>query len=186
MTDVFVAFVAIPVAEPPWEVLSLWAIRIALLLLVGALTVELLGKRPTDFLVAGPWLVGAVAAAIHSVGALVTFHHGSHNEALRATGEQTAELMGVSFAAGLYFNYVFVLVWLVDAVSRVLVPARYVACPVWLRRLVVGFLVFIAFNGAVVFKAGIIRWVGIACTILLTTLVWIQRSRVSPRREMKT
>ena len=141
-----------------------------MLLMVGVLSAELRGARSTGRLIAWVWLLGALFAMAHSWGALMTFHHGSQEAALKSTAEQTQQLLGFRFGAGLYVNYLFVVVWLTDAVFRLLAPSRYLSLPNSYRRTVIGFLVFIAINGAVVFKSGWIRILGVGCVCLLGTL----------------
>ena len=145
-----------------------------MLLMVGVLSAELRGARSTGRLIAWVWLLGALFAMAHSWGALMTFHHGSQEAALKSTAEQTEQLLGFRFGAGLYVNYLFVVVWLADAVFRLLAPSRYILLPNWYRRSVIGFLVFIAINGAIVFKSGWIRIVGVGCVCLLGTLALIR------------
>jgi hypothetical protein len=146
-----------------------------MLLMVAVLTFELRGIKPTHRTLAMLWLVGACLALGHSFGALFTFHHGSQTEALESTAQQTEKLLGFRFAAGLYINYLFVLVWMLDAVLRLIVPARYDRFPSVYRVVVLGFLVFIAINGAVVFKEGWMRTIGVACVVWLATLFFLRR-----------
>ncbi len=156
------------------ESASIWAIRIAMVLLVAVLSAELRGSKSTEPLIVWPWLMGALFAFAHSLGSLMTFHHGSQAAALESTAEQTQQLLGFRFGAGLYVNYLFVVVWLADAVFRLLAPTRYLSLPVWYRHTVIGFLVFIAINGAIVFKSGPIRVIGIGCVCLLGILALVQ------------
>jgi hypothetical protein len=158
------------IAQTLGEHASLWAIRLALLLLSIVMCLQVSGLRPTDRRLAIPWMIGAVSAGLHSIGALMTFHHGSQLEALRSTAEQTKELIGISFAAGLYFNYVFVAAWLFDATMRLVMPKKYSKLPNWYSRLILGFLAFIAFNGVVVFKTGLLRYLGIGVTMFIVAL----------------
>ncbi|MEM9702861.1 MAG: hypothetical protein AAF907_10520, partial [Planctomycetota bacterium] len=59
------------------------------------------------------------------------------------------------------------LVWTGDAVWRLVRPADYLDRSAALDRTIVGFLGFIAFNGAVVFADGPTRWIGLGCCGLL-------------------
>ena len=152
------------------ESASLWAIRVAMVIMVAVLAAELRGAKPTTRLIGWLWLLGALFALAHSVSALMTFHHGSQEAALESTAAQTEQLLGFRFGAGLYINYLFVVVWLADAAFRLLGPSRYASLPSWYRLLVIGFLVFIAINGAIVFKSGWIRIIGIGCVCMLGIL----------------
>jgi len=142
--------------------------------MVAVLSAELRGARTTGPLIAWVWLLGAMFAMAHSWGALMTFHHGSQEAALESTAEQTEQLLGFRFGLGLYVNYLFVVVWLGDAAFRLLAPKRYILLPNWYRHSVIGFLVFIAINGAIVFKSGWIRIIGVGCVCLLGILALIR------------
>ena len=141
-----------------------------MLLMVAVLTLELRGARSTHRLLASLWMLGACLAMGHSFGALFTFHHGSQAEALESTAQQTEKLLGFRFAAGLYVNYLFVLVWMIDATLRLVVPKKYELFPHAYRVAVLGFLIFIAINGAIVFKEGWMRTIGFACVLWLAFL----------------
>jgi hypothetical protein len=156
------------------ESASLWAIRIAMVLMVIAFAAELRGAKSTHRIVSIVWLLGALFAMGHSLGALWTFHHGSQAAALESTAEQTQQLLGFRFGAGLYINYLFVVVWLFDAMLRSITPTRYVMLPRWYRATLNGFLIFIAINGAIVFKSGWIRAIGIVCVVLLCGLAVVR------------
>ena len=159
------------------QIASLWAIRIAMLLLVVVFTLQLLGMSKTNKGIAGLWLLGALLSLGHSVGALFTFHHANLAEAYESTARQTHELMGFRVGAGLYVNYVFVFVWLTDAVLRLTIPNKYNQFPKSYFIAVYGFLLFIAVNGAIIFKSGWIRIFGCACAGILLLLCWCQRAR---------
>ena len=176
MSTDFLPIAEIPVPQTLGEHASIWAIRLAMIALVMCLGLEIRGWPKTSQLLANLWLFGAVAAFCHSLGALNTFHHGSHEEALQSTADQTQELLGVPIAAGLYFNYIFVATWFVDAIWRIAAPMRYQKLPAAYHVVVMGFLAFIAFNGAVVFKTGPFRWAGIASVVALGAL-WLHKKR---------
>lgn len=164
----------VPFAATLGEHASLWSIRLSLLLLVCCLALQSRGLNSTDWRLAGLWFLGALLAACHSLGALWTFHHGSQWEAFQSTAQQTEEMIGVRLGAGLYINYLFVCVWLFDSIWRIGSARTYGKLPSIYHWLTLGFLLFIAFNGAVVFKSGLMRWLGILCTALLLFL-WIRR-----------
>ena len=163
--------VATQIPENALQTAALWAIRLALLLLVSVLCAEIMGKKKTNPAWASLWLLGAILALCHSLGALIAFHHSSQAEALESTAQQTAELLGFRFGAGLYVNYAFVAIWLFDAILRIAIPTKYEQFPKMYGRLVYAFLIFIAINGAIVFKSGTVRSVGIASLLILLLLV---------------
>ena len=154
---------------------SLWTIRISMILMVIVLAAEMRGAKATSPAFALLWFSGALLALAHSIGAMMTFHHGSQLAAFESTAQQTEQLLGFRFGAGLYVNYLFVVVWLADAACRLLLPKRYPGFPNWYRYGVTGFLVFIAINGAIVFQAGWTRYAGIGCLLFLGGLAWTKR-----------
>jgi len=161
------------------ETASLWAIRISMILMVIVLGAELRGAKSTGIVIAQLWCLGALFALAHSVGAMLTFHHGSQEAALESTARQTELLLGMRIGTGLYVNYLFVIVWLADAALRLLVQNRYSKFPISYRYWVLGFLIFIAINGAIVFQSGSTRYVGIACLAILGTLVLLRDRKSS-------
>lgn len=166
---------AVEIAESWGEHASLWAIRMAIVAMFVTFALQLRGWKETSPAVRNIWFFGAISALVHSVGALLAFHGGSHQAALQATAEQTQALMGFSFGAGLYFNYVFVLIWLIDAIVRMVSPRAYSGWGLAYRGFVYGFLGFIAFNGTVVFKSGWIQAIsltGIAGLLILAGIRW--------------
>ena len=114
---------------------------------------------------------GLVLALVHTVLAFDVFHQWSHTDAVLSTAQQTQEVFGIRFGAGVYVNYLFFAVWLLD-----LVLWRPVGAPsrgVWILR---AFYLLIIFNGAVVFASG---WRRLAGMVLVAVLVgvWGQRAR---------
>jgi len=90
-------------------------------------------------------------------------HHWSHQAAI----EHTEEVSG--FGPGLYVNYLFILVWVVDVAWSWIALDRYRNRLSWVNWLVIGFMGFIVFNAAVVFGHGVLRWL----SVLLLALPWI-------------
>lgn len=165
-------WLAVAVAETLAEHASLWAIRVALLAMVVTFAMQLRGLAELSNVVRGTWLVGATAAFGHSALALLSFHDGSHAAAFEATAQQTEELLGVAVGVGLYVNYIFVAVWLVDALLRCFRADLYRLLPYWYRVAMYSFLIFIAFNGTVVFKDGWLRLLGLIVTAALLVMWW--------------
>lgn len=119
----------------------------------------------------GLWTVSCLAFLIHVVSAYHFEYRWDHQEAVTRTAEQTKNLLGVAFGEGLYFNYVFMFVWIADVVFWWSGTDRYPARPMWLTLIVHGYLFFIAFNGAVVFKSGVTRVVGLLGSAVLAVLL---------------
>lgn len=161
---------ATPIPTNAAQVAAIWAIRLALVFMVSILAIEAVSRRKVKGGWAALWFVGALCASAHSLGALAAFHQWNHAQAFESTAQQTEELLGIRVGIGLYVNYLFVLVWLLDASIRLWLPSRYVQLPKLYTYCVYGFLLFIAFNGAVVFKTGWLRVAGILVVLILATL----------------
>jgi hypothetical protein len=165
---------AVEIAETLAEHASLWAIRAAMVAMFAVFAMQIRGMSEVSVVVRSVWLMGALAALMHSVGALWAFHQGSHEAAFESTAKQTEELLGIAVGIGLYVNYLFVLVWFVDACLRFFRAEWYKCLPNWYQMAVYGFLVFIAINGVIVFKAGVVRWIGISAIAILCMLWFVK------------
>ncbi len=117
------------------------------------------------------WTWGVAAFLIHVLFAFHFIHHWSQAAAL----EHTRAVSGVG--EGLYASYLFTVLWIADASYWWLVPRRYAARSIWCDRLLHGFMLFMVFNGAVVFAAGAIRWVSLAALAALGVLWIVSRGK---------
>lgn len=166
----------------PGHALTIWTIRLALVAFVVACGLSV--PRPRRLHEVGAryrraqdlWLFGCLALGAHLAAAFHFYHDWSPARAWQDTARQTQELMGWSFGDGIYFSYIFALLWTADALWWRLAPANYLARPAPLRLAVAAYLAFIAFNGAVVFEAGVTRWAGLAVTPALAAYLYV-RSR---------
>lgn len=106
------------------------------------------------------WLVYVVhvALAFHYV------HHWSHAEAFEHVRKESG------FGPGIFVSYLFTALWTVDVAAWWLAPVRYAARPAWIDRSLHGFMLFIVFNGTVVYETGLIRW---AAMIAFAVLAWL-------------
>jgi hypothetical protein len=176
--------------------LTKWTIRLALVCYVAYLAGWLARwntRRPRA--ARAVWTLGCVLFDVHVVCAFHFFHHWSHLAAWRNTAERTERLLGVAVGDGIYFSYLFLMLWILDVLwlwwpswtaglaapgsrenragayaTGVPIPgAKPVEAPAW-RVGVHVFLLFIAVNGAIVFEAGPTRWVGLASGLLLACL----------------
>lgn len=156
--------------------LTTWTIRLALACYVAYLAGWLVTDDPR-----WPrfgrwfWTLGCGLFIAHVAAAFHFYHHWSHAAAWQTTADETRELLGISFGDGIYFSYLFTAVWLADVIW-LWASAPQTGTPQgktpWTRWLVHGYLFFIAFNGAIVFEAGPIRWAGIAACAGLTGLAF--------------
>ena len=120
------------------------------------------------------WSLGALLAVAHALLAFAVFYGWSHAVAREATARQTAALTGLAFAGGIYVNYVFLLVWLGDAMWWWVAPRSHAARPGWVSVTIRGFIFFIIVNGAVVFADGLARVLGLAA-VSLVAVTWLRR-----------
>jgi hypothetical protein len=166
------------------ELLTTWTIRLALALYVAWLAVLLAAPGPR-WQAVSRWLWTAACGlfVVHVICAF-HFHHGwSHAAAWQDTADQTKALMGVAFGDGIYFSYLFLVLWVLDVTWMWLAPPGK-QTP-WPRILVHLYLFFIAFNGAIVFEHGPTRWFGLAACLALAALAcrraydsWRQRENI--------
>lgn len=158
----------------PGTLLTIWTIRLALACYVGTLACLMVDNRAAWQRAArGLWTAACGLFVLHVFCAMHFTHHWSHASAFAKTARATQELLGVAVGEGIYFSYLFLLLWVADVAWLWLAPARYLARPRWTSWAVHLYLGFIAFNGAIVFEAGPTRWAGIvACAGLAMLLAW--------------
>ena len=77
----------------------------------------------------------------------------------------------MAIGESLYFNYLFLLVWIADLLFWWLKPERYETRPAWLEYGIHGYLFFNAFNGAVVFESGVTRIGGILAVLIFAVIL---------------
>ena len=154
------------------QLATLWTIRLALACYVAYVALRLLAPTGTSrrgwptAAARWIWTLGCGLFLVH-VACAFHFHHGwSHAAAWEKTAAETDKLLGIRFGDGIFFSYAFTVLWLLDVAAMWLWPQTDGA----LRLLVHAYLFFIAFNGAIVFEAGPIRWAGVAACLLLAGL----------------
>lgn len=123
------------------------------------------------------WSTGCVAYLLHVLAAFHYYHHWSHDDAYESTRRQTVETTGLDWGGGLYVNYAFTLIWLLDVLWWWIAAENYLKRPRAIDWGVHLFLGFIVFNATVVFASGFSRWLGVAGFVLLP-IVWLW-----PRKE---
>jgi hypothetical protein len=100
------------------------------------------------------WTWGWLVFVIHVGLAFHFLHHWSHAEAFDHVRKESG------FGPGIFVSYLFSAAWTADVALWWLVPERYSARSKWIDRLLHGFMLFIVFNGTVVYETGPIRWAG--------------------------
>lgn len=119
------------------------------------------------------WTIGCAALLAHFASAFHFYHAWSHESAYIETARQTNEVFGANWGGGLFVNYAVALLWITDVAWWWLAGVNsYRRRPRLLTLLWHGFLVFIIFNGTVVFAHGFGRWIGVVVTLILC-LCWV-------------
>jgi hypothetical protein len=149
------------------ELVIAWTIRLSLLCFFSALIGwgVMRASRSHPRLLRVLWTTGLILFLLHVAAAFHFHHHWNHQAALDETASQTEELLGFRFGLGLYFNYLFLMIWGADVAWawRSARPETFR----WPRLVWIAYLVFIAFNGTVVFKTGWLRVAGISALLML-------------------
>jgi hypothetical protein len=112
------------------------------------------------------WTWSIVCFWIHLAVAFHYYHGWSHEHAF----EHTRQASGIG--EGIYVSYLFTWLWTGDMLWWWARPESYATRTVWIDRTLHAFMLFIVFNGMVVYESGLIRWVGLAMFAGLAT-VWI-------------
>lgn len=160
------------------DLLTRWTVRLSMVLYVLALALRWNGRGDTGRLAAArrAWIGGCLLFLGHVIFAFACFHHWSHAAAFEETARRTEEMFGFFWGGGLYLNYAFTSVWLIDAAWWWLWPATFQRRGQLVEWLVQGYMGFMAFNGAVVFAAWPVRIAGlVGCVVLLAA--WTRRER---------
>lgn len=162
------------------------AIYITIWIALCLFTVGELGRARSPGTTGWPWRLSALGLALALIHTLLAFdivHDWSHDDAVLNTAMQTAQVFGTAVGWGVYVNYLFFAVWLLDlawwqrdgAVDR-----RTRGATVTLQA----FYFVIIVNAAVIFAAGWRRLAGIAVVILLAA-AWTTLDRQLYRRDRR-
>jgi hypothetical protein len=166
---------------PPALLIS-WTVRLALL--CYAISTLLLLVRPASpsltLRIRPLWSLGALLFIAHVAAAFHYTHHWSHVSAVRSTAAETQQLLGIAFGQGIWFSYLFVLLWTADAAWSWLRPLSWKNRSRRTTLVLHSYLFFIAFNGAVIFEAGPTRPLGILVTLLLILALYFHRPNSVP------
>jgi hypothetical protein len=117
------------------------------------------------------WTTGCAALIAHFISAFEFYHGWSHASAYSETARQTAEVVRINWGGGLFINYAVAALWIADVSWWWFAGLHAYRRRPWLITVLWhGFLIFILFNATVVFKAGLVRWIGLfVCVILVVS-----------------
>lgn len=120
------------------------------------------------------WSVACLLTWIHVLCAFGFRHHWSHAEAYAHTASETERMIGVDWGGGIYFNYLFLALWTIDALWWWRAPASYRARSRAVSLSVHIYLAFIVFNATVVFGPAPVRYTTLAAIAVLMAMVVIR------------
>jgi hypothetical protein len=188
----------------PGELITLWTVRASLAFAFAAAMLAILNvpasasadsvKRrsgegtTTSLWPLWLWTLACAFFLAHVAAAFHFYHHWRHADAIQHTAERTEELVGWNFGGGLYFNYAFALIWVVDVVflwwRRASIPAQKShssnAPGSAIRSIWWCFFLFMVVNGAIVFVTGPTRWLT-SVALLLLAMAWLCARSASSR-----
>jgi hypothetical protein len=119
------------------------------------------------------WTLGCASLIIHFIFAFNFYHHWNHDTAYAEIARQTRAVVGLDWGGGLYINYTILVLWMLDTASWWRTGLEgYRRRSKYLTLLWQALLLFIIFNATVVFKGGVLRWIGILMSALLI-LTWV-------------
>jgi hypothetical protein len=130
---------------------------------------EWAGSSAREGLARLAWSAGAALLVAHTALAFQLRHGWSHAAALRDTALQTEAVTGLDWGGGLYVNYAFAALWVVEAAWWWVAPLGFRRCSRLHRRLVRAFFLVMFANGAIVFARGPVRVIG---TLAIVTVLW--------------
>ena len=122
--------------------------------------------------------IGLALCVIHIALAMGSVHGWRQAAAIEATAIQTESVYGLRWGGGVFVNYLFVVVWALEAWwrtrTRAFADSRFAR---WLLRT---FYAVVVFNAAVVFARGSMRMAGLVLVVALV-LAWRPHPRSTQR-----
>ena len=164
------------------EALTRWTVRLAVACYLIRVVLDVVHARRTGGVgiarqARWSWTVGCALYLLHVVCAFGFYHQWSHEAAYRHTARQTAEVIGIAWGGGLYFNYAFTLLWILDLAAWWLrdLDSPYRSSPYfWTLH---GVFAFMMFNATVVFGPPFWRWLAGIIALLLMVIAVVAHIR---------
>jgi len=150
-----------------------WSARLAMLLLFLGFSLRLATYQRTvpESFIRWVWTCGCAVFLFHVAVAFHFAHGWSHQAAYVTTALQTRDATGRDWGGGLYANYAFAVVWLVDVAWWWMAPKSFLMRNRAVTWTINGFLAFMAFNASVVFARGAMRWTALVASLVLLALL---------------
>ncbi len=143
--------------------IMIWSVRLAvvcyLLRLVGLVRC-LPDRQPTTFQLTA-WLLGCGLYILHVAMAFEVVHGWSHGAAVSHTAEETFRVTGIRRGEGVWVNYLFTLVWIIDCVRLANAKLQSKPTSLAIDVAIQLFFAFIVFNATVVFGPAIYRYLAL-------------------------
>lgn len=145
-----------------------WTARVSIACYLTWAVAAILRKRGSagGGLALGVYAAGWVCMVAHVAAAFEFVHGWSHAAAWEHTARQTAEVTGIDWGGGLYFNDALVLIWGGDLVWRISARKTRTQPPFAWTIFVQAYLIFMIFNATVVF--GPRGWIWTACGLAVS------------------
>jgi len=159
--------------------ISLWSVRIALWCWF-LFAMCWLPKNRSPVWLRWTWTLGTAFHVMHVLLAFAYFHDGSHQMAMQHTARRTAEFTGIHWTGGIWFNHLFMLVVVFEAVLWWMTPRNVLNRSRFWNWIIYGFCLFMIGNAGVVFVQGPVRWInlaGLAIVAAVAVRLQIERQR---------
>jgi hypothetical protein len=156
----------------------IWTARLAVAAYLTAIGMFLAGKSRRSVRIVRT--AGFAIFCLHVMAAFHFVHHWSHAAALQHTAEQTKELFGWNWGGGIWFNYLFLVLWGVDVLFGWVRLASRDSTDNRLSKfsLVIHlYMAFIVLNATVVFGPAWWSPVMLVLAVLFAGLAFRQRRR---------
>ena len=92
---------------------------------------------------------------------------------------QTAAVTGIAWGGGIFVNYLFLAVWLADAIWWWIAPVAYIHRSARVERTRLALFVFMFANGAILFASHAARAVGVP-SVAAVCIAWALHMRRHP------
>jgi hypothetical protein len=129
----------------------------------------------------GLYTAALVFALVHVVAAFEVAYGWSHDAAIDGTAGQTAAVIGIRWGGGIFVNYLFLALWMTDALHWWAAPDAHAHRSIRLEALRLSFFLFMFINGAIIFAGPVARSVGVPATAAVIT-AWLLAARRQPAR----
>ena len=163
--------------DPLQDGLTRWTVRLAVCGYLARVLIDV-SKSRSDLVQAWKraiWSAAFVSFVLHVIFAFSFYHHWSHAHAYAHTAQQTMNVTGIDWGGGLFFNYLFMAVWMADVIVSWRAndfwrqSNRYQCGIHWM-------FAFMMLNATVVFGPTHWLWIGIAFVLIFVPLMARKRA----------